>query len=171
MSSFRKKLGLCLLAVHAMVPALAQTHGDHLTLGVGALYDKGFDVTVAYEHETSYHSAWEYWGNYYLQYAEDSDAGHVTKNSFFKNYRTWELGAAYKPCVSRGRNHHGNLRIGAGAGSDLSRFIAGAHLGYEHSYALYHGWEFFFQVKADVMMHCDDRFRTGVALGLKIPLY
>ena len=33
------------------VTGKAQSHGNRLTLGVGALYERGFDVTLAVEHE------------------------------------------------------------------------------------------------------------------------
>ena len=89
---------------------------NHLNLAVGALYERGLDATISYEHETRYHHAWEYFANGYIQWAEDPDAGHVTKQSFWHNYFTYSIGIAYKPCVVRGRNHHGNLRIGVSGG-------------------------------------------------------
>ena len=82
---------------------------NHLNLAVGALYERGLDATISYEHETRYHHAWEYFANGYIQWAEDPNAGHVTKQSFWHNYFTYSIGIAYKPCVVRGRNHHGNL--------------------------------------------------------------
>jgi len=45
------------------VTGKAQSHGNRLTLGVGALYERGFDVTLAVEHETKNHNAWEYFAN------------------------------------------------------------------------------------------------------------
>lgn len=80
------------------------------------------------------------------------------------------VGAAYKPCVTRGRNHHGSLRVGASAGSDLNKAIGAVHVGYEHTYNLYDGWSFFFSVKEDITIRGKERFKTGVNLGLKIPL-
>lgn len=148
----------------------AQQNINHLMLSVGALYERGFDATLGYEHSTRYHNAWEFWGSYYLKYDTDPVAGHITKESFWKNYNTWLLGFAYKPCVSRGRNHHGNVRLGGCGGSDLSKFIGGVNIGYEHSFALYHGVEFFFQLREDIIFRTDDVFRTGVGLGFKFPL-
>ena len=148
----------------------AQVNNNHLLLSVGALYERGFDATVSYEHGGRYHHAWEYFASYYIKYADDPAAGHITKKSFWHNYNTWHVGIAYKPCVDRGRNHHGNLRLGASAGSDLDRFRGGIHVGYEHTYALKGGWELFFQVKEDVIIEAKDWFRTGVALGMKVPL-
>ena len=97
---------------------------NRLMLGCGALYERGFDATVAYEHETKYHHALEYFATGYLKYRDDPAAGHVTEKSFWDSYNTWHVGIAYKPCVSRGRNHHGNARLGvsgATAGSCSSR--------------------------------------------------
>ena len=143
---------------------------NRLMLGCGALYERGFDATVAYEHETKYHHAWEYFATGYLKYRDDPAAGHVTEKSFWDSYNTWHVGIAYKPCVSRGRNHHGNARLGVSGGSDRHRFVGGIQVGYEHSYALRYGWQLFFQVKEDVVIRGEDLFRTGLAVGVKVPL-
>lgn len=148
----------------------AQSNQNHLQLSVGALYERGFDATLSYEHETSYHNAWEFFANGYLKYDIDPEAGHVTKKSFWRNYRTWSLGVAYKPCVRRGRNHHGNFRIGIAGGSNLDHWIGIGTVGYEHTYTLRHGFELFFLVKEDVVISGRDMFRTGVALGFKLPM-
>lgn len=164
-------LALLVLSVCSVLPVRAQgSNQDRLMLSVGALYERGFDATVAWEHETKYHHAWEYFATSYLKYCDDPDAGHVTTKSFWDSYNTWHVGVAYKPCVSRGRNHHGNARLGVSGGSDRHRFVGGIHVGYEHSYALKQGWQLFFQVKEDVIIKGDDLFRTGVAVGVKVPL-
>ena len=100
--------------------SFAQSHSDRITFGMGLLYERGLDATLAWEHETKYHNAWEYFVNGYLKWDECESCGHVCPESFWKNYRTWGVGVAYKPCVWRGRNNHGNLRIGASAGSQTS---------------------------------------------------
>lgn len=93
----------------------AQTNSDRISVGVGALYERGLDITLSYEHETKYHNAWEYFANGYIKWDECKSCGHVCPDSFWRNYRSYGFGIAYKPCVTRGRNHHGNLRIGASA--------------------------------------------------------
>ena len=149
----------------------AQVNDNHIMLSAGALYERGLDATIAYEHGTKYHNAWEYFFTGYIKYEDDPVAGHMTSDSFWNSYRTWHLGVAYKPRVFRGRNHHGNFRIGASGGSNTHTFIGGIHVGYEHTYSLYNGWEFFFQVKEDVTIpDRKDLFRTGVSLGVKIPV-
>lgn len=95
---------------------------------------------------------------------------HICPESFWKNYRTWGIGIAYKPCLVRGRNHYGNLRIGASGGSDTDKFIAGIHAGYEHNLSLRHGWGLYIQVKCDLIVPDQkDLFRTGIVIGFKIP--
>lgn len=112
----------------------------------------------------------EYFANAYIQYDTDPEAGHITKESFWNNYFTYNLGIAYKPCVLRGRNHHGNLRIGASLGSDTRKVIGAGHIGFEHSYDFRRGWSLFWQVKEDIVLRGEDLFRTGVTVGIKVPL-
>lgn len=161
---------LILMMAVFSVPVMAQNHGNTLNVSVGGSYPNGLEGTFAYEHAVNYHSAWEYFASYYFKYDKDPDFGHVTRKSFWNNYNTWNVGVAYKPCVSRGRNHHGNFRIGASAGSDLDHAIGIFTVGYEHTFILYHGWAFFFQVKEDVGIRLRDTFRTGAYIGVKVPM-
>lgn len=162
---------LVLVAVAACTGTLhAQSHGEHIMAGVGISYERGVEATIAYEHETDYHNAWEYFVTGYLKYEKDPVAGHITHDSFWKSYRTWMVGAAYKPCVTRGRNHHGNFRLGVSGGSDLEKVLGAGHVGYEHTYNLYNGWSVFFQLKEDIVIRGKDTFRTGASIGVKIPL-
>jgi hypothetical protein len=165
-----KKILFIVLSILLVSASHAQTNDNHLMLSLGALYERGFDATIAFEHGTKYHNAWEYFATGYIQYADDPEAGHITKKSFWHNYRSWHLGIAYKPCVARGRNHHGNLRIGGSGGSDTNDFVGGVHVGYEHSYALKNGWELFFQVKEDAIIGRGVMWRTGASLGFKVNL-
>ena len=152
------------------VGANAQRGSGRLSLGAGLLYKNGLDVTLAYEHEMNYRHAWEFFANGYLQWAECESCKHVCPKSFWQNYRTYGFGVAYKPCVTRGRNHYGSLRIGASGGSDTRKFLVGLHFGYEHNYVLRAGWTLYWQVKGDVMIKGADVLRTGVALGIKLPI-
>ena len=101
----------------------AQVHGNRLSFGAGALYERGFDATLSVEHETKHHNAWEYFGNAYIKWDEDEKAGHVTMDSFWHNYFTWGLGIAYKPCVVRTRNKYGSVRLGGSLGSDTHEVV------------------------------------------------
>ena len=140
-------------------------------LGFGMLYERGMELTLAYEHETRYHGAWEYFGNVYLKWDDCASCGHICPDSFWTNYNTWGIGAAYKPCILRGRNSNGNLRVGASLGADRQKVLGGVHAGYEHSYSLRDGWQLYWQVKSDLMIGGRDLFRTGVTVGFKFPIH
>ena len=165
-----KMFVLAVILFTTCVPGFADNHRGRLQIGTGLLYERGMDLTVAYEHETRYHNAWEYFGNVYLKWDECASCGHVCPKSFWNNYNTWGLGVAYKPCVTRGRNHHGNLRIGGSLGSDRHNVVGSVHAGYEHSYSLRKGWQVYWQVKSDLMIGGKDLFRTGVVIGVKLPV-
>ena len=166
----KKVILMAMLFIVTLTSSHAQDGSNRVSLGTGVLYERGLDLTLSYEHETKYHNAWEYFGNVYLKWDECASCGHVCPDSFWKNYRTYDFGIAYKPCVVRGRNNHGNVRIGASVGSDTDKVIGGIHVGYEHSYALRSGWQIFWQVKTDIMIKGLYTFRTGAALGIKYSL-
>lgn len=148
-----KKILLSMIAAVCLsASAFAQAHSERISLGVGLLYENGLDATLSWEHETNYHNAWEYFVNGYLKWDECASCGHICPDSFWKNYRTWGVGAAYKPCVVRGRNHYGNVRIGASVGSNTDKFLGGFHVGYEHNFALRKGWVLYVQAKCDLMV-------------------
>ena len=150
-----KVVALTICLVFSISVGFAQSNSNRISLGVGALYERGFDATISVEHETKNHNAWEYYLNGYVKYAKDNTVGHITKDSFWYSYRTWGLGIAYKPCVYRAKNAYGSLRLGGGIGSE--------------NYVLRHGWQLYWQVKSDVCINGKDLFRTGVVLGFKLP--
>ncbi len=165
-----RRLFIILVMCGMVLSLSAQTNMPRLSLGVGCLYQRGLDATLAVEVERKNHNAWEFFANGYLKWAECDICGHVCPRSFWKNYRSYGFGIAYKPCVVRGRNHHGNLRFGGSLGSDLDDVLGGIHAGYEHSYVLRSGFTLFWQAKVDFMIVGDDLFRTGLVLGIKLPL-
>lgn len=166
-----KKIVFILVALVSMAStAFAGERDGRLSLGVGLLYRNGLDATLSYERENAYHNAWEFFANGYLQWEECASCGHICPDSFWKNYRTWSLGVAYKPCVNRGWNHYGNFRFGGSLGSDTHKVLGGIHAGYEHNYRLRGGWKLYWQVKSDLMIKGKDLFRTGVVLGIKLPV-
>lgn len=161
---------LCTMHCALCTETKASDKQGRLMLGTGLMYPNTWEATISYERETSYHNAWEFFANGALKWSECESCGHVCPDTFWRGYRTWGVGAAYKPCVSRGRNHHGNLRIGGSLGSDLDEFLGYLHLGYEHDYQLKGGWQLFWQVKTDMIINGDDLFRVGFSLGVKLPI-
>lgn len=165
----RKILFALVALVIGATPAFAGDKDGRIGVGVGLLYENGLDATISYERENAYHNAWEFFANGYLKWDDCKSCGHICPDSFWKNYRSWGVGAAYKPCVWRGKNNYGNLRFGGSVGSDTHRFLGGIHAGYEHNYRLKGGWQLYWQVKTDLMIKGEDLFRTGVVIGFKIP--
>lgn len=165
----RKILMLLVVALTMSTTAMAGDRDGRVGLGVGLLYENGLDATLSYERECSYHNAWEFFANGYVKWTECASCGHICPDSFWKNYRSWSIGVAYKPCVSRGRNHYGSFRFGGSLGSDTHDVLGGVHVGYEHNYRLRSGVQLYWQVKSDVMIKGEDLFRTGIVLGIKLP--
>ena len=147
---------------------LSQTYDINMP-GVVAIYLKGTPRPGVGPQDVALAIIGEVFANGYVKYSKDKRVGHITKDSFWKNYRTWGFGVAYKPCVYRTKNAYGSLRIGASGGSDTHDFVGWANVGYEQNYALRHGWHLFWQVKTDLCINGKDLFRTGVVLGFKIP--
>lgn len=148
---------LCTLTMNA------QSHSDHIGLGTGVFYEPAAEASIFWEHETRYHNAWEVFAQGYLKY--DSN-----RERLIDGYKTWGVGMAVKPCVYRARNRYGSLRLGASVGSNTHNVLAGIHAGYEHNYALKHGWKIYWQAKVDVMLpKRDDLFRTSLCIGVKLP--
>lgn len=166
-----KRIIVMMTALLAVISASAQSHSNRIGIGSSLLYERGLDASVFWEHETSYHNAWEVFANGYLKWDDCASCGKVCSQSFWKSYNTWAVGAAYKPCIVRSRNRYGSFRFGASAGSDTHKFLAGLHLGYEQNYALKHGWVFYWGAKVDVMLpKREDLFRSGVTIGIKLPV-
>ena len=123
--TMRKTIILTIACMCLAVGANAQRGSGRLSLSAGLLYKNGLDVTLAYEHEMNYRHAWEFFANGYLQWAECESCKHVCPKSFWQNYRTYGFGVAYKPCVTKGRNHSvSGLRAEAIRGSSLSGCIS-----------------------------------------------
>ena len=162
-----------LFALVSMVTALGAHASDRTTrvgLSTSLLYERGWDATLLVERETRYHNAWEYFANVYLKWEDCPSCGHVCPESFWHSYNTWNIGFAYKPMAYRSRNLVGRMRFGASLGSDTDEVIGGIHLGYEQDYELRYGLVLFWQAKTDMIINGMDLFRTGIAIGIKIPV-
>ena len=145
------------------VMAKAQDNSNRIGVGLGGFYRPAASATLFCEHETRYHNAWEFFATGSLKLDDIEDLG--------ANYRCWGVGAAWKPCVFRARNRFGSARIGVSLGAAPTDFLAGIHAGWQHSYALRRGWQFYWQAGVDVMLpRRDDLFRVGAGVGIKMPV-
>ena len=58
-----RKMIMMLIALAAVVSAGAQNRSDRIAISAGALVERGLDATLSWEHETTYHNAWEFFAN------------------------------------------------------------------------------------------------------------
>ena len=100
--TMKKTIIVIITCVCIAASANAQQGSGRLSLGTGLLYKNGMDITLAYEHEMNYRHMWEFFVNGYLQWAECASCGHICPESFWRNYRSYGFGVAYKPCMTRG---------------------------------------------------------------------
>ena len=146
------------------VLARAQDNSNRIGMGVGGFYRPAASATLFWEHETRYHNAWEFFATGSMKLDNLEDIG--------SNYRFWGVGAAWKPCVYRARNRYGSARIGVSLGAAPTDFLAGIHAGWQHSYALRRGWQFYWQAGVDLMLpKRDDLIRVGAGIGIKTPVW
>ena len=158
-----RKLFMITVVLLSTVLARAQDGTHRIGFGAGGFYRPAASATLYWEHETHYHNAWEFFatGSVKLDNLEDIET----------NYRFWGVGTAWKPCVFRARNRYGSARIGVSLGAAPADFLAGIHAGWQHSYALRGGWQFYWQAGVDLMLpKRDDLFRVGAGFGLKMPV-
>ena len=120
------------MRVKTMIMALAMTltsvagfaqNAKSVNLTFGVMYPQTVDATLSYEVGTAHHNAWEFFANAASKWKDCASCGHICAESFWKDNRTWGLGAAYKPCVSRTRNSYGSLRLGGSIGSDTHNVL------------------------------------------------
>ena len=155
-----------LLAVMA-IPSMAQDRSDRIGLGIGASYRYAGDAVLFWEHETRYHNAWEVFAEGQLLLPED--ASRVSR--LWDGGKRWGAGVAYKPCIYRARNRYGSARFGVSLGAAPSAFQAALQAGWQQSYALRGGWQFYWQAGAAVTLpKWGSLFHAGAGIGIKMPV-
>ncbi|MBR4226493.1 MAG: hypothetical protein IKR86_06965 [Candidatus Methanomethylophilaceae archaeon] len=145
------------------VMAKAQDNANRIGVGATAYYRPAASAILSWEHETAYHNAWEVFatGSLKLDNLDDIKS----------NNKAWGVGAAWKPCLYRAKNRYGSARIGVSIGAAPVDFLAGIHAGWQHSYTLKSGWQFYWQAGVDLMLpRRDDLFRAGAGIGVKLPV-
>lgn len=156
-----------LAAIVAMgLSAAAQNNADRIGVGIGASYRNACDAVLFWEHENAYHNAWEVFVEGQLQLHELSQLSQLWDNG-----KRWGTGVAWKPCLWRARNRYGSARIGVSLGASPTDFQAGIQAGWQQSYALRGGWQFYWQAGADLMLpKWDGLFSIGGSVGIKMPV-
>lgn len=161
----RRILTFIMAVASCMTPALAQNNWDRIGIGAGGGYSLRAEAVLFWEHETSYHNAWEV----FLSGSLSLDSLHG--NLWSDNGKAWGAGAAWKPCVVRSRNNYGSLRLAAMLGAAPKEFSAGLTAGYQHSWVLRGGWQLYWQGGVTLTLpRRGDLFFVSTGVGVKMPV-
>ena len=161
----RRTLILILTVAACMTPALAQNNWDRIGIGAGGGYSPRAEAVLFWEHETSYHNAWE------VFLAGSLSLSNLDGNLWSGHGKAWGCGAAWKPCVVRSRNNYGSLRLAAMLGAAPKEFSAGLTAGYQHSWVLRGGWQLYWQGGVTLTLpRRGDLFGVSTGVGVKMPL-
>ncbi len=161
----RRTLILILTVAACMTPALAQNNWDRIGIGAGGGYSPRAEAVLFWEHETSYHNAWE------VFLAGSLSLSNLEGNLWSGHGKAWGCGAAWKPCVVRSRNNYGSLRLAAMLGAAPKEFSAGLTAGYQHSWVLRGGWQLYWQGGVTLILpKRGDLFGVSTGVGVKMPL-
>ena len=162
----RKTLTILAAMVAMGLSAAAQNNTDRIGAGIGASYRNACDAVLFWEHENAYHNAWEVFVEGQLQLHELSQLSQLWDNG-----KRWGGGAAWKPCLWRARNRYGSARIGVSLGASPTDFQSSIQAGWQQSYALRGGWQFYWQAGVDLMLpKWDGLFHIGGSVGIKMPV-
>ncbi len=161
-----RRILLLIMAMAAfMTPTLAQNNWDRIGIGAGVGYSPRAEAVLFWEHETSYHNAWEV----FLTGSLSLDSLHG--NLWSGNVKAWGAGAAWKPCVVRSRNNYGSLRLAVMLGAAPKEFSAGLTAGYQHSWVLRGGWQLYWQGGVTLTLpRRGDLFCVSTGVGVKMPV-
>lgn len=170
---FTQFMRLAVMVMLLTVTAANVQAGDrdrHLGLSAGVMYPRIFSATLHFDKETRYHNAFEAYADYFCQWDKCPTCNKVCSESFWKNRYGLSFGAAYKPCVNRGRNSFGRVRIGADLGTNTRNFVLGVELGYEYVWTLRNGMQMALIQKNEVNFWAKPVFKNGLQIGVRIPM-
>ncbi len=168
-----------IISVFYLPKANAQNGYQYLNLGIGYL-DKpnhGLTGSIAMEFMGKYLNSWEvYVQASKLSYAQtnstitDSLSSKISTTIKQQTNYNYTAGLIYKHLVLRSRNTCLRIKGGLGVGSDTNSLIIETIAGFELSKTLKGGFELVLQQNNGYVFHSNQSWRSGFALGFKIPL-
>jgi len=165
--------------------------GDtYLSLSGGFLHKKALSFEVSLEKTLKYHHAFEVGFDYYNQFFFDNrivrvDLEKVDISNLInfnsadstayteKKYQALLLNGAYKLNLIRYKNANFRFVGGVGVGvNDDEKFTLSVSPGFEYTYTISGNVQFFFKQKNQFSFWTNNNswFRTGLMIGIKIPL-
>lgn len=164
-----KKIYILAIMITMSLHCFAGDGDKFLNLTGGWQWKNTVNAVVGFELETKYHNAWELYFDLATAYRTCPVCHKVCSDSFW-DYKTFGIGAAYKPSMWRGKNSTVRWRFGADLGANHKGFQASVDIGLEYSYSFKNGIQFFVMQKNDFVFWTRDHFRNGLLIGLKFPL-
>lgn len=147
--------------------SLAGDGDKYLNISGGWQYKNTINALISIEFEGTNHNSYEFYLDLANAYKKAPD-GKIHSNTFW-DYKSFGIGAAWKPIIGRGKNSSLRWRLGGDIGANDKSFQASLEVGLEYSYTLKNGWKLFALQKNDFVFWTRDHFRNGLLIGLKLP--
>lgn len=148
-----------LLLMHGF-GAKAQSGYKYLDISGGFLTTpfKGLTSTLSLDFASKYHDGFEVFAEAY-------------RSRFHEPFKhNYTAGFVYKPLITRSKNTAFRFKIGSGFGSNSDKFIIAPQAGFELSQTLSGAFEIMLQQNNSYVFWDSQHWRSGFALGVKIPI-
>lgn len=159
--------------------AKAQSGYTYFNVSGGYLFKplNGLTGTISLEFASKYHNSFEIFAEGYRSkykqvntYVVDTVTKRTVTDINNKIRQNYLLGFVYKPLITRSKNTTVRFKMGSGFGSNGKDFIVAPQAGFEISEALSGGVELMLQQNNSYVFWDVQHWRSGAALGIKIPI-
>ena len=164
-----KKIIFLIMISFISLKSMAGDGDKFFNISGGWQWKNTVNAVVGLEFEGKYHNAYELYIDLATAYDKCPICNKVCSDSFW-SYKTFGIGAAYKPTISRGKNSNLRWRFGADLGANRKGFQASIDIGLEYSYSFRNGMQVFVMQKNDFVFWTRDHFRNGLLVGVKFPI-
>jgi len=166
-----KKIIFLIMISFISLKSMAGDGDKFFNISGGWQWKNTVNAVVGLEFEGKYHNAYELYIDLATAYDKCPVCNKVCSDSFW-SYKTFGIGVAYKPTISRGKNSNLRWRFGADLGANRKGFQASIDIGLEYSYSFRNGMQVFVMQKNDFVFWTRDHFRNGLLVqspNQKIP--
>lgn len=164
-----KRIAFLVITLFFSLKSMAGDGDKFFNISGGWQWKNTVNAVVGLEFEGKYHNAYELYIDLATAYDKCPVCNKVCSDSFW-SYKTFGIGAAYKPTISRGKNSNLRWRFGADLGANRKGVQASIDIGLEYSYSFRNGMQVFVMQKNDFVFWTRDHFRNGLLVGVKFPI-
>lgn len=146
--------------------------GNHYVhASVGYAYKKTFGTFVGFEWERKYYHAWEAYIDLTTTYITCPIDNTMWCTYAFWNYKNATIGLAYKPALVRWKNSNLRGRVGVDMGmNQREKYTISLDFGIEYAYSFPNRIQICFTQKNDVQFLNRYHFKSGLYVGIKVPV-